>query len=369
MKLRHLAILALIPLSQNASALDQIIRPEFSVRDVGMGDVRLTTGLYEDNFFGNPARATANPHFRVTTPIDVSMEGSPNLSSTIQTFTGNGDVGQKLSNTAGSNNHGRIQTEFPAVFIPAGQDNKLAIAFGILASTQFDVDLRQNFSVSPQAITDIGPALTVARKFLADDALSVGTTLHATYRLASDPSFSFIDLIQGKSLSPLQSGGDGAMIDDDIGATYNLPWNLWGFNTSAAFAVNNILGGGYSNLPIHIVKSGLLPPAQPRTYGFGGSMTRDLWGSFKKTVFALEFTDIGNNPNGGLFRLVHIGAETHYGVLAFRTGVNEGYPTAGLGLDLRVFTLDFAYYTEEMGLNPGDLPDHRLALKLAIQVD
>ena len=50
-----------LALSPSAHALDQIIRPYQSVRSAGMGGVRITTGLYDENFFNNPARVTANP--------------------------------------------------------------------------------------------------------------------------------------------------------------------------------------------------------------------------------------------------------------------------------------------------------------------
>jgi hypothetical protein len=353
----------------SAQALDQIIRPLQSIRAGGMGGVRLTTGLYDENFFNNPARVTANPKFRFSI-LDVMAEGNSNLPSTISNITGSGDLLTKIGSGAGSNNHVRVQTTFPGIYIPTGDDGKWAFAFAIISSTQADIDLRQSFSVSPQAISDIGPAFTVGRKLLDDNALSVGATSHLTYRLASDQNYTFVDLIRGRSLSPLQTGGQGTGLDFDLGATYRLPLltdSPFKFNVAAS--IGNLLGGTYANIGFRPIASMvLLPPAQPRTYGFGGSATRESWWKLTDTTFALEFTDIGNNPDGGFFRLVHLGAETHLSVFAFRAGVNQGYLTAGMGIDLRFVTLELATYGEEMSLNPGGLEDRRYALKLAFQI-
>jgi hypothetical protein len=66
--------------------------------------------------------------------------------------------------------------------------------------------------------------------------------------------------------------------------------------------------------------------------------------------------------------MVHIGAETHLKILALRAGINQGYFTAGFGLDLRFFTLDAATYAEELSLNPGGLSDRRYALQFGFQI-
>ncbi len=372
-----LIIAAIFSMSSTANALEQIIRPYWSVRDAGMGGVRMTTGLYESNFFGNPARATANPKFRVTI-LDPAFEFNSNTISTTSDILGGGDLVQKIGDTAGSNNHVRVQTTLPAFYVPTGEEGKYAFAFGLIMSTQADIDLRQNFQASPQLVTDIGPAITVGRRLLENNELSVGITGHFSYRVNSDANFSFIQLIQGKSLSPLSTGSQGGMLDFDLGTTYDLPstlLDLGEFKPSVGAAINNILGG-YTNISLNLVSGQACAVAgkceatpQPRTFSFGASLARESWWKVTNTVFALEFTDIGNNSSGSLFRLLHLGGETHYGRLAIRLGVNQGYWTAGLGLDLRFVTLDLVSYGEEMSLNVGGIEDRRYGLKLAFQVE
>lgn len=362
------ALIAAIFLSQNIFALDQIIKPYQSARTSAMGGVKLTTGLYDQNFFGNPARVMANPKWRVSL-LDVMAETTSGTVSAVSDLVGdnNDEILSKVSDQAGNNLHGRIQTSFPSVYIPL-ENARMSVALGILMSTQFDFTLRKSFRVDPQAISDIGPALTVGRSFMEDDRLNVGLTAHATYRVASQEGFSFVDLLKGNSLSPLQSGGDGAHLDFDIGATYKVFWMPLGFEITPAFTINNILGGRYKNLGTSLIDTGNLPPQQPRSYGLGLSAAKkELW-KFTDAIFAFEIQDIGNNSDGSLFRLLHFGGEVKYGVLLVRLGFNQGYIAGGLGLDLRVFQLDLSTYGEEMTLNTGGLQDRRYALRMGFQI-
>jgi hypothetical protein len=69
-----------------------------------------------------------------------------------------------------------------------------------------------------------------------------------------------------------------------------------------------------------------------------------------------------------MFKTVHIGYELHYGVLAPRVGINQGYLTAGLGVNLPVLQLDLSTYGEEASLNVGGVEDRRFALRLGLHI-
>jgi len=333
-----------------------------------MGGVKLTTGLYDENFFGNPARVVANPEFRFTF-LDPMIETSKTTISNVGDIaSSNGNTLSSIGGTAGKNNHGRIQFTAPSIYFPK-RDKKWSLAVGLITSAQFDVALRNSYQLSPLAIVDAGPAITFGRTFFDDESLAIGITPHLTTRIATNANFTLSDLISGKSLSPGSTGGAGTHIDTDIGATYKLPftWNEFGFD--AAFAVNNILGGNYSNFKsLKIGNTPNPPPAQPRTFGLGMAARRDSWGALTNTTLAIELQDIGNNPHGSLFRLIHIGGETKWRRLSLRTGLNQGYVAAGLGLDIWVINLDLSTYGEELSLNAGGLEDRRYAFKLAFQI-
>ncbi len=367
---KFFALIALLWAS-NTFALDQIIYPYYDVRTAGMGGVFLTTGLYDQNFFGNPARVTANPGFKLTL-FDPTIEANsgmisnaPKIINTATSGGGTSNIINLLSGLSGSDLHGRIELVAPAVYFNV---KKLYFGIGILTSEQLDLDPRNNYSVGTQSYLDISPAVTVGYKFLKDDALSIGTTIHESIR-ASTPASMDLGQFLGGGFSLSNFLKDGMDTDFDVGATYNLPWKVWNTTFTTGAAVNNVLGGTYSSpLPVKLGSITGPPLAQPTSIGVGISAVRPSFWKFAQTTAALEFTDFGNNAYGSLFRQIHLGAETNWGILAFRGGINQGYWTAGLGINLYVLTIDLASYGEEMGLNAGDIEDRRYMARIALQI-
>lgn len=66
--------------------------------------------------------------------------------------------------------------------------------------------------------------------------------------------------------------------------------------------------------------------------------------------------------------LLHAGVEVEaLGFLALRAGVNEGWLSAGVGLDLFFLEIDAAVFTEELGWRPGQNGRSGVALQAAIR--
>jgi hypothetical protein len=358
---------AAIFLSMNqVYALDQIVRPYQSVRSSGMGGLRITTGLYDENFYGNPARVTANPKWKVQLPdpmVESSMDGLGSMGDLL----GGSDGLNAFTDHAGENLHARVQMVFPAFYIP-GEENFWA--FGVISSAQVDLNLRESYQVEPDTVIDIGPALTYGRKFLDNKELSVGVTLHATYRIATGNGFSFADIISGqKSLAPSESASDGGHIDFDLGATYDLPMQWQEFSFTTALVFNNILGGFHDHIHFNLIDNPTSPTpiSQPFTVGFGIVAKKKEFWTFTDFLLGLEFLDIGNS-RGSFFKTLHLGTEGKIGIMAARLGINQGYISIGLGLDLTALQLDLSWYGEELTPNVGGYQDRRLALRLGFQI-
>lgn len=64
---------------------------------------------------------------------------------------------------------------------------------------------------------------------------------------------------------------------------------------------------------------------------------------------------------------LHLGAEYQWFLFQFRGGLNQGYPTIGLGVSLLAFKVDYAYYTDEMGLFAGQRPESNHMVSLALR--
>lgn len=91
-------------------------------------------------------------------------------------------------------------------------------------------------------------------------------------------------------------------------------------------------------------------------------------------ILALEFSDIfGIEPVSEKFehplKKLHLGAELDMHYAALRAGLNQGYPTAGIGLRFGIIRLDYVYFTKELGYYPGQFPKQKHVLSLGVGFD
>ncbi len=367
-KIITLSLASLFVSSAPAFALEQIIKPYQSIRSSGMGGVKVTTGLYDENFHGNPARTIANPRFRVTILDPMVEVNSTSITNIPDILSAGDDALNQIAENAGENHHARVQLSLPSVYFPAkpaeeGKEaGKLAFAFGILTSIQLDGDIQRSGDPDIDVIADVGPNFSVAHKFLDDDALTAGLNARFQYRVASKQVFGLVDILRGTAYG----ASGGGKVDFDIGGLYKLPLEWEGATFEAGAVLSNVIGGDFTIAKMDNITE--TPPPAPRALGFGIAARKPKWWKFTDVTAALEFQDIGNNGGGSLFRTVHLGMEAHYGILAPRIGFNQGYISGGLAILSRFATFELATYGEEMRLNVGDQQDRRYALRIALQI-
>lgn len=358
--------LILFSITDCAYAYDQINRGYQTLRSHGMGGTRVTTGQYADNFFSNPARSASNPAWKLTL-FDLSAATNSSAISNASSLSGGGSL-PKLASTTGSNNYVKMQTSMPALYLP--ELGRYSLSIGMMSASEGDLGLRASYRADPLVLVDVGPAITLARRFLPGDRLSVGVTTHFNYRIATKDDYSLIDLIKGRSFRAKDVAGEGAGFDFDTGATYNLPRTFKNFDFQVGASITNLLGGHYNQFKTSVIAD-KMPSARPQKTAahLGVAARRAGLLVFRDFMTAFELTDIGNNANGSLFRLVHLGAEGH--VLRFlvtRVGISQGYLCAGLGFDFPVVKLDLATWGEELSLNSGGFEDRRFGLRLAFEI-
>ncbi len=79
-----------------------------------------------------------------------------------------------------------------------------------------------------------------------------------------------------------------------------------------------------------------------------GVASRPKIGMFD-TAFAIDLRDL--NRDGDFMSKFHIGTEVKFPmIVALRLGLSQGYIAGGVGLDLMIFSFDFATYAEEVGI-------------------
>jgi hypothetical protein len=345
-----------------------IIRSFHSVRTAGMGDVRYTTGLYEENFFANPARMTANGENRFQLP-KFSFEVGSSALGAFSDLLSAGDSGlSAAAESVGKPLSARFQLVLPAYYANEFTGPEWSLGVGLIYGAQTTTVVSQTGYIDPITLVNAGFAFTLARRLLEDNRLSVGATLHTEFRASSNSVFSVRQFLSGTDLTNAIKGGSGIGLDFDLGTTFRPHWKTFGMEYLLAFSINNLLGGQYTNLGGKLADWSGNPLQSNRSFNLGLSASKKEWGPFDLVTIALESTDIGNNPDGSFFRTLHVGSEAKWKKLAARLGFNQGYIAAGFGLDTGFFSLNLATYGEEMGLNAGTLQDRRYALEFGFHI-
>jgi hypothetical protein len=82
-------------------------------------------------------------------------------------------------------------------------------------------------------------------------------------------------------------------------------------------------------------------------------------------LFLIDFRDLAGGTEKDFLKRLHIGTELSFAkVFGFVGGLNQGYPTAGVYLDLLVLRADIGVYTQEVASSVGLRPDQRLYFRL-----
>ncbi|MBI4404159.1 MAG: hypothetical protein HY537_08360 [Deltaproteobacteria bacterium] len=199
----------------------------------------------------------------------------------------------------------------------------------------------------------------------------LGTNFKAVLRAGGTKAYSLLDSAEGAKFNadPQTMGGAGLGLDVDIGAIYLFP-RLLGKLTRVGLTLSNLVGTNFPYLRV-----GSAPPPLARTLGLGVATTFSGWRFIDEFTVVLDVADIplGGQPledlggrTGSWSKHIHIGLEMPmHGWFFVRTGLHQGYPTAGLGIKTHHIKLDLTYYTEELGIGTGRINSPRLALRLS----
>lgn len=367
-------LLVIVLFSFQSNGNDKIITPYRSLRSTAMGGTWVTTGQYQDNFHGNPSLIMSNPRSKVTL-FNLNVETSPALYGlTRALLKDSSDLTGIVGDITGETAHARVQMAWPGVYIVG---DRFGFAFALLTSAHINTSIRNAYLIESLAVLDILPSFTFGTRLLRDKSLSLGATVYYGHRFSSQSSLTFANVIQGNDLfESLQDGmGDGGHVDFNLGLSYTLPFEFLRFDFIVGASIQNVLGGKYGLLSI-MKLTGMCDDsdpckvrAQPRAGAFGIKAVREHLWRFTDLTLALEVLNIGNNSGGSFFRMLHLGAETTLQErFKFRLGLFQGYASAGLGLDLRVFELNLTTFGEELALNTGKRQNRVVSLGLEFKI-
>lgn len=211
-----------------------------------------------------------------------------------------------------------------------------------------------------------------------DGQLSVGVTGKLIHRIFLGQVLMANTLVAGGGdLFDTKNASEGLTVDADLGMMFTpkLPDSGWLSTFKAAkptFSVvlRNALDMGFTqNLKV-IGEDSNQPPNLGRRLDIGSEWDLpDFWVFDPHMSF--DVRDI-MHENWSLKKGIHIGAELYWKMFdwwkgSWQVGLNDGYPSFGVGARFAWFNLDLLSYGEEMGVTSSSKESRRYMLEMSVE--
>lgn len=228
---------------------------------------------------------------------------------------------------------------------------------GVLGQAVFDGEVHNpagSNTLQVRSSSDLAGLVSGAIGFSpAGTTLRLGVTGKFVRRELLDQSYTANDLVQQDGIDLDRDLQDGSGFGFDAGVIWGLPLPL---NPAVGVTVQNIGDvdlGDAGTLPQQVNAGVALRPSLP-------------FGTLTLAADMLDVTkEVGTDDDTA--KRLHMGAEFALPtVLSLRTGLNQGYFSAGATIDLRVLKLAYAYSIEEVGAFAGQTPDRRHVAQVSL---
>lgn len=345
MRYFYLIVTILVPLVSRAAEVPETHR---NVRSSGMGGIYMSIVNNSDAIFVNPAAMgrTTGFNWQVmnveagVNGLDIYQDFSNIDQSDTNSF--NQFFGKEIWFRAG----GKSAVTLPYFGIGVYSDSQASFELHNPAFPQFETNFISDYGVVLGGAFPIGPrsygGLTFKRISRWGGQQDIDLGVIAT----GDPA-DIADQFQNKGNG---YGIDAALLTSlplPLSPTFSLVWQDVG---STAF----IKSAGAE-----------APPRIHDNLSLGVSTSLDLPGL--DWVAGFEYRHITESQYA-LGQKLHFGTEFSLPMIDIRGGINQGYATYGLGLNILFFRFDVASYTEEMGTYPGQTPQNRIELGLSLDL-
>lgn len=351
-------MLAAIALAARAAFADPLPLFYQGVRPLGMGGAFTAVANDENAMFYNPAGLNSIKSGRVEI-INPLIEASTNTSEFVQDVqeVADADTDAEQADLAaalldkwlGERVHARA-----AVFPNVTFHN---FGLGVLGQATVDGEVHNPAGSNTLQLRggyDLAALVSGALGFSpAGATLRVGLTGKFVRRELLDQSYTTNDLVQQDGIDLDEDLIDGRGFGADVGVILGFPIALKPAIGVTVQNVGDLDLGDAGSLPQQINVGLALQPTLP----------------FGDLTLALDLidatTEIGTDSD--LAKRLHAGAELKLPkVLSLRTGLNQGYFSAGATVDLRILKIAYAYSIEEIGAFAGQTPERRHIAQLSL---
>lgn len=349
-------------LTSSVFAVQEFYSLSKSIRSLGMGGAFF--GLSDDEYalFSNPAGLSTR---RSGTEVMLRTNGaiSSNAISGFKDFKDLGDLNIKQAIDRLDKYKDKPMTA-SAGLLPYFLTKNLAVGL-LIADTKVNFNILKGSAdidnindldkdvADLTMISDSGLILGYGQSVI-DPNLHVGVNLKGLFRAGGRQAFKGAEYINASGaidLDPKKLGGSGMGVDLDVGATYEFKDLSFGLLSRASLVFSNLLATNFS-----ISKKYAGAPGLARTVNLGWYTVFEGVSFIDNFHVLADLSDIslGGQENvefgarkGDLLKRLHLGVEMPIGRVSLRAGLNQGYLSAGIGLNLYALRLDFATYGEE----------------------
>lgn len=320
--------------------------------DTGIGDsdkhhsifynpagLAMGSGIYKESVFFSPRVEVSSSTKDLVRQVAVEKQNDPRL----------------LRNYIGKNQHLGVSNFTGIVFRRA--------AIGIVVNSSVDALLYKSptagatETLSAQSLVDQVLTFSFAEKIASN--LALGSTLKY-YQQQTYASLGINVVDANNVANQLESSGAQSKLSGyggDIGLSYGdekLPF-------AAGLTIENV---GQTSLST-IDSSDKRIIKQTLNLGLSYKVKSNL----SQFNFLFDIRDLGSNIESNILKKINLGSEISIGSFAgLSAGLQQGYPSFGLWMDLYLFRTDLAMYTQEMGSYAGARPDSRYVLQMSLKI-
>jgi hypothetical protein len=219
--------------------------------------------------------------------------------------------------------------------------------------------------VNADAIGDAGGVIGGAYGLL-DGHLQAGAAMRVQHRWSLQHSYLFSDFIDDTLTDIDRDEIDQATgLFFDVGTILNF-WNN-GVNPRMGLTGNNLGTNALGN-------AADLPWSVTVSFGFSPSFDIPSFCTLRTDII-LDFIDatFHFDQDKDIGKRINTGLEFYFDAWAlrtfkFRTGLHQGYPSFGIGLDTDKVQINYARYKEELGAYAGQIDDIRHVIEIILSI-